>query len=256
MRLSLSTFQDPQRSPHRLSTTNGSIEFPALTSLPFRLPRRKRVMRKRKLLQKRQLASMKGMSKQVQVICSVALSAVSTLVTPATASAQTGLDFFAAATCDPPYSPELATRLHDAAEKSFKPDMSIVGAAVYHLPKPIERNGIATQDIVFAAGLVGVLIEGHVAARIAARYKLRRETTDMLGASSLGFSRQLPDNLQTRKDKGLISLVAREGPTLVGKTLLACEFDSNDDLDRLEALKRYLPFRKAAPANDESRPRQ
>jgi len=185
---------------------------------------------------------------------SAAFAATALLLAPGIASAQGEVDFFGAALCESPYSSDIATRTYNAAEKLAKPDMSMMGAAVYHLPKPIERDRFITQDIVFAGTSVGVLVEGHAAAQLAAKYNLQRETSDLLGASTLGFSRRLPDKLQIKKDLGLISLIAREGPGLGEKTLLACELDSYEDLERLETLKRYLSSRKAAPDNNDDGP--
>lgn len=191
------------------------------------------------------------MTIRLYIVCSAALAATALLLAPGTASAQAEVDIFGAALCEPPYSSDIATRVSDAVEKFTKPDMSMMGAAVYHLPKPIERDGFVTQDVVFAGTSIGVLVEGHAAAQLAAKYNLQRETSNLLGASTLGFSRRLPDKLQIRKDLGLISLIAREGPGFGEKTLLACELDSYEDIERLEALKRYLSSRKTAPDKNE-----
>ncbi|WP_260926211.1 hypothetical protein [Novosphingobium sp. 9] len=149
-------------------------------------------------------------------------------------------DFFAAAVCQPPYSVQSATDLYDAAETFAKPDTSTMGAAIYRLPKPVTRDGFTTQDAVFAGSAVGVLIDGEVAAKLAERYHLTQEEGHMLGASSLGFSRVLPDDQQQMKEFGLVSLVARQGPALNGKTLLACEFVSNEDRAALEELNKLV----------------
>ncbi|WP_206240579.1 hypothetical protein [Novosphingobium terrae] len=148
-------------------------------------------------------------------------------------------DFFSAALCQPPYSFDHANTLYEAAEKLTKPDMSMMGAAVYHLPAPVTRDGFTTQDVIFAGSAVGVLIEGHVAEELAQKYQLEREKNHLFGASTLGFSRRLPDADQGMKDLGLISLVAREGPAMPGKTMLVCEFDSNEDLEAMKALEKY-----------------
>ncbi|WP_068082827.1 hypothetical protein [Novosphingobium rosa] len=158
---------------------------------------------------------------------------------PAPVEAETTPDFFAAALCQPPYSFEHATALYNAAEKLGKADMSIMGAGIYHLPAPITRDGFTTQEVIFAGSAVGVLIEGHVAEQLAQKYQLERETNPMLGASTLGFSRRLPDADQRMKDLGLISLVAREGPAMKGRTMLVCEFDSHEDIAAMKALEKY-----------------
>jgi len=147
-------------------------------------------------------------------------------------------DFFAAALCQPPYSTETATRLYEAAEKLVKPDTSGLGAAIYHLPAPISRDGFVTQDVVFAGTSVGVLLQGKVAAQAAERYHLEPEASHLFGASTLGFARQLPDDQQEMSELGLISVIAREGPAMDGKTLLACEFVSNEDRQALEAYEK------------------
>lgn len=146
--------------------------------------------------------------------------------------------FFDAALCKPPYSYDSATDLYQAAEKLTKPNMSNMGAAIYHLPAPIARDGFVTQDVVFAGSSVGVLVEGEVAAKLAERYDLAPEKSHLLGASSLGFSRLLLNPEQGMKELGLISVVARQGPSLHGKTLLACAFVSDEDRKGLEEMER------------------
>ncbi|WP_157215185.1 hypothetical protein [Flavisphingomonas formosensis] len=149
-------------------------------------------------------------------------------------AAEPAPDFFGAALCQPPYAMDSATALYEAAEKLAKPDTSGLGAAVYHLPRPIERDGFVAQDVVFAGTAVGVLLQGEVAAQAAKRYGLAPETSRLFGASTLGFARPLPDDQQAMKEMGLISIVARQGPAMEGKTLLACEFVSSEDRQALE----------------------
>ncbi|GFE74711.1 MULTISPECIES: hypothetical protein [Novosphingobium] len=150
-------------------------------------------------------------------------------------------DFFAAALCQPPYSTASATELYEAAEKLAEPDTSSLGAAIYRLPAPVERDGFTAQDVVFAGMSVGVLLEGQVAAKVAERYGLSPETSHLFGSSTAGFARLLPDEQQGMKDLGLISIVAREGPAMPGKTLLTCEFVSNEDRAALEAYEKTSP---------------
>lgn len=147
-------------------------------------------------------------------------------------------DFFAAALCQPPYSFDGATKLYNAAEKLAKPDMSRFGAAVYHLPTAISRDGFTTQDILFANSTFGVLIDGEVAAKFAELYHLAPEKNHLFGASTTGFTRQLPDAEQPMKDMGLVSIVARQGPGLKGKTMVACEFVSHEDRAGLDMLEK------------------
>jgi hypothetical protein len=62
---------------------------------------------------------------------------------------------------------------------------------------------------------------------LAAQYDLKPETSDLLGASTKSFSRELPADLQPEPGlagTGKVFVVARQGDALPGKTLLACEF--------------------------------
>lgn len=156
------------------------------------------------------------------------------LSAPSLATAATA-DFFAAALCEPPYSTAVATGLYEEAESFGKADTSSLGAAIYRLPEPVARDGLKTEEVVFAGMSIGVLIDGASAAQVARRFDLIPEKSSLFGASSKGFARVLPDDLQSMKDAGLISIIAREGPALGGKTLLACEFVSNEDRQALEA---------------------
>lgn len=157
--------------------------------------------------------------------------------TPSIAVAATP-DFFAAALCEPPYSMQSATQLYEAAEEMGQADTSSLGAAIYRLGEPIERDGFTTREVVFAGMSVGVLLDGQVAAQVATRYGLQPEESHLFGASSAGFARALPEDQQGMKDLGIISIVAREGPAMPGKTLLACEFVSNEDRQALEAYEK------------------
>ena len=145
---------------------------------------------------------------------------------PAWPVVQPAPDFFGAAICQPPSSFINNERLYLAAEKRAKADTSTMGAAIYHLPAPITRDGFSTQDVVFAATGVSVLRPGD-AAVLAKRYGLTPETSPPPGASIAGFTRLLPDEEQGMKDLRLISVVARRGPATRGMTLLACEFVSD-----------------------------
>ena len=62
---------------------------------------------------------------------------------------------------------------------------------------------------------------------LAAKYDLKPETSDLMGTSSKGYARELSQDLQPPEGlagPGKVSIVAREGDALGGKTLLACEF--------------------------------
>ena len=135
--------------------------------------------------------------------------------------------FFDAALCKPPYSTASAMEIYNAAEKLAKPDMSSLGAAIYKIPHQIGRDGFETDEVFFAASAVGVLIKGERADELAKTYGLKPETSDLLGASSKGYALELPAELQPPEGlagPGKVSIVAREGSALQGKTLLACEF--------------------------------
>lgn len=169
----------------------------------------------------------------------LSVSLLATLATPAPAEDAPPLSaFFDAALCQPPYSTDRATALYEAAEKLAKPDQSSLGAAIYHLPTPISRDGFTTQDVLFGNMTIGVLVDGNVADQLAKRYKLTPEKSDLFGTSPKGFSRLLPDDQQGMKEMGLISVVAREGDALNGKTLLACEFVDEADRQAMEAMEK------------------
>lgn len=141
--------------------------------------------------------------------------------------------FFDAAICKPPYSSRHALNMYKAAEKLGKPNQSS-GAAVYHLPSPIKKDGFVAQDIVFASSTIGVLVEGNVAEKLAKHYNLVPEKNNIINMS--GFARQLPNAQQDMKELGLISLVALNSSIFKDKTLLACQFVSNEDRRNMELL--------------------
>ncbi|WP_292868297.1 hypothetical protein [Mesorhizobium sp.] len=143
------------------------------------------------------------------------------------ASATETSAFFDAALCKPPYSVASATEIYDAAEKLAKPDMSSLGAAIYKIPQQIGRDGFETDEVFFANSAVGVLIKGERADDLAKAYGLKPETSDLMGTSSKGYALELPADQQPPEGlagPGKVSIVAREGSALEGKTLLACEF--------------------------------
>lgn len=123
--------------------------------------------------------------------------------------------------------------MYKAAEKLGKPDQSS-GAAVYHLPAPIKKDGFVAQDVFFAGSTVGVLVEGNLAEKLAKHYKLKPQKINIINMS--GFARQLPDAQQDMKELGLISLVALTSSAFKDKTLLACQFISNEDQKSMELL--------------------
>ncbi len=91
----------------------------------------------------------------------------------------------------------------------------------------VNRDGFESDEVFFASSAVGILIKGQRADELAAKYNLQPETSDPTGASSKGYARELTPDLQPPQGlagPGKVSIVAREGAALDGKTLLACEF--------------------------------
>ena len=159
---------------------------------------------------------------------------LSTLAFPVLADKKTPASaFFDAAICKPPYSSRHALSMYRAAEKLGKPDQSS-GAAVYHLPAPIKKDGFVAQDVLFTGSTIGVLVEGNVAEKLAKYYNLAPQEINIINMS--GFARQLPDAQQEMKELGLISLVALKSNAFKDKTLLACQFVSNEDRKNMELL--------------------
>ena len=146
--------------------------------------------------------------------------------------------FYDAALCKPPYTTTSATALYEAAEKLAKPDTSLLTAYVYKLPRTIGQDGFTTSEVVFAGTSVGVLIQGQQAEALAQRYQLQRERSNLLGASTKGYARELPAAEQPQPDAGTVSIIARESAAVPGKTLLACEFVSKEDRAALEAYEK------------------
>lgn len=159
---------------------------------------------------------------------------LSTLTLPALAAKNIpAAAFFDAAICKPPYSSRHANDMYDAAEKLGKADKSS-GAGVYHLPAPIKKDGFVAQDVFFSGSTIGVLVEGNVAEKLAKHYNLAPQKINIINMS--GFSRQLPNAQQEMKELGLISLVALKSSAFKDKTLLACQFVSNEDRKNMELM--------------------
>ncbi|WP_241303878.1 hypothetical protein [Burkholderia stabilis] len=145
-------------------------------------------------------------------------------------------DIFNAALCKPPFTSDLMDSIYNTAKAADpKPDESMLGAAVFRLPEPIRRDGFTTQNVVFTRSGIGVLVEGEVAGQLAQRYPLTREKGHLLGAASIGYARRL-----TARGPGgaLILVSARQGPALKGKTLLACEMTSEEEIRALEQMEK------------------
>ncbi|WEF35340.1 hypothetical protein [Pseudoduganella chitinolytica] len=141
--------------------------------------------------------------------------------------------FFDAAICKPSYSTRHAFDIYDAAEKLGKPDR-LSGAAVYHLPAPIKKDGFVAHDVLLASSTIGVLVDGDVAEELAKRYKLAPQKYNIINMS--GFARELPDSQQKMKGMGVTYLVALKSSAFKNKTLLACQFVSDEDRKNMELL--------------------
>jgi hypothetical protein len=148
--------------------------------------------------------------------------------------------FYDAAICKPPYTMDAATALYETAEKLAKPDTSLLSAHVYRLPQELGQDGFKSNEVVFAGTSIGVLVQGQQAEALAQRYQLKRERSNLMGASTKGYARELPADQQPQPDQGKVSIVARESASLPGKTLLACEFVWEADRKALEAYEKYL----------------
>lgn len=143
--------------------------------------------------------------------------------------------FFDAATCAPPYSFRYADEMYNLAEKLSKADTSS-GAAVYHLSAPITKDGFIAQDVFFSGSSIGVLVAGNVAEKLAKQYKLAPQKFNILNMS--GFVRELPDAHQGMKELGRISLVALTSNAFKEKTLLACQFLTEQDRKNMKWMNR------------------
>jgi len=169
-------------------------------------------------------------------LCLITGVILSTLAPPVVADkTMPASSFFDAAVCQPPYSSKHASDIYDAAEKIGKPNRSS-GAAIYHLPKPLKRDGFVAHDVFFASSTIGVLIEGNVAEKLAKHYYLAPEKLNII--NMFGFARQLPDAEQNLKELGLISIVALKSNAFKDKTLLACQFVSNQDRKNMNYINK------------------
>ncbi|QNA84354.1 hypothetical protein G4G27_10425 [Sphingomonas sp. So64.6b] len=146
--------------------------------------------------------------------------------------------FYDAALCKPPYTMDSATTLYEAVEKIAKPDKSLLTAEVYKLPDEIGQDGFSSREVVFAGTAIGVLVQGLQADALAKRYHLEPERSSLLGTSSKGYARALPAAEQPSPDAGIVSIVARESPSLPGKTLLACELVMKEDQAALDSYEK------------------
>jgi len=65
---------------------------------------------------------------------------------------------------------------------------------------------------------------------------LAPEKLDIINMS--GFARQLPDGEQNLRELGLISIVALKSNAFKDKTLLACQFVSNQDRKNMDYINK------------------
>lgn len=164
--------------------------------------------------------------------------AIPILAATAFTSAAAANPFYDAAICEPPYTMESATALYEEAEKLAKPDTSMLTAYVYTLPQELGQDGFKSREVVFAGTTIGVLIEGLQADALAERYHLTKERSSLVGTSTKGYARTLSLEQQPQPDMGMVSVIARESPSLPGKTLLACEFVWKADQQALDAYEK------------------
>lgn len=146
--------------------------------------------------------------------------------------------FFDAALCKPPYTTDSATKMYNEAEKLAKADTSLLTAAVYKLSADFGRQGFKTSELVFAGSSFGILIEGARADDLAKTYRLKSDGLGtLLGAATKSYGRALSKADQPAADMGVVSVVARESVAFPGKTLLACEFVTHEDLEAMKKLQ-------------------
>lgn len=146
--------------------------------------------------------------------------------------------FFDAALCKPAYTTASATKMYDEAEKLAKADMSLLTAAVYKLPADFGRQGFKTSELFFAGTSFGVLVDGLRADDLAKSFHLKSdELGSLLGTATKSYARPLPKADQPDAETGTVSVVARESAAFPGKTLLACEFVTNEDREAMKQIQ-------------------
>lgn len=128
--------------------------------------------------------------------------------------------------------------MYDEVEKLAKADTSLMTAAVYKLPADFGRQGFKTDEIVFAGTSLGILVEGLRADDLAKTYHLSSDDLgNLLGTATKSYGGALAKAEQPAADMGVVSVIARESVAFPGKTLLACEFVSHDDLETMKSLQ-------------------
>jgi hypothetical protein len=174
----------------------------------------------------------------LKIAVSLSLGVVLSLALGSTASAFDKSTFFDAALCKPAYSAASATKMYNEAEKLAKADMSLMTAAVYKLSADFGRQGFKTKEVVFAGTSFGILVDGLRADDLAKTYHLTSDGFgNLLGTATKSYGRTLAKAEQPAADMGVVSVVARESSAFPGKTLLACEFVSHEDLEAMKSLQ-------------------
>lgn len=168
----------------------------------------------------------------------LSLGAVFSLSLGSSALAFDKATFFDAALCKPPYTTTSATKMYDEAEKLAKADTSLMTAAVYKLSADFGRQGFKTSELLFAGSSFGILIEGSRADDLAKTYHLKSDGLGtLLGAATKSYGRALSKADQPAAETGVVSVIARESAAFPGKTLLACEFVTHEDLEAMKKLQ-------------------
>lgn len=174
----------------------------------------------------------------LSIAASLSLGVVVSLTLGSSAFAFDKASFFDAALCKPPYSTTSATKMYDEAEKLAKADTSLMTAAVYKMSTDFGRQGFKTSEIVFAGTSFGILVEGLRADDLAKTYHLTPDGLgNLLGTATKSYGRALRKAEQPAAEMGVVSVVARESAAFPGKTLLACEFVSHEDLEAMKSMQ-------------------
>ena len=174
----------------------------------------------------------------MKIAASLSLGVIVSFVLGSSALAFDKPSFFDAALCKPAYSTATATTMYNEAEKLAKADTSNMTAAVYKMSADFGRQGFKTNEIVFAGTGFGVLVEGLRADDLAKTYHLTADGLgNLLGTATKSYGRPLSTAEQPAAEMGVVCVVARESAAFPGKTLLACEFVSHEDLEAMKSLQ-------------------
>ena len=174
----------------------------------------------------------------LNIAASLSLGIVVSLMFGSSALAFDKSSFFDAALCKPPYSTASATKMYDEAEKLAKADTSLMTAAVYKMSADFGRQGFKANEVVFAGTSFGILVEGLRADDLAKTYHLASDGLgNLLGTATKSYGRALRKAEQPATEMGVVSVVARESAAFPGRTLLACEFVSHEDLEAMKSMQ-------------------